>query len=229
VYREDELLSISALQHLLFCERQCALIHIERAWAENRLTAEGRVLHERTHEPGTESRGAVRSATAVRLRSLRLGLVGQADVVEFHRVEAPGGAAGAACGVRLQDTDGWWTPFPVEYKRGAPKTGDCDRVQLCAQALCLEEMLGVPAPAGAIFYGAPRRREEVEFTPDLRSATEAAAARAHELVRSGVTPPAKYEKKCDRCSLIDICLPKSAGAKQSVGAYLERIFSDFNP
>ncbi len=145
-YAEDDLIPISALQHLIFCERQCALIHVEQAWDENRFTAEGRIMHERVHEAGEDSRGTVRVARGLSLRSLRLGLIGKADVVEFHRVER-----------------GRWRPFPVEHKRGKPKPDESDKVQLCAQALCLEEMLGAEVPSGAIFYGRTRHRLEVAF------------------------------------------------------------------
>ena len=145
MYSEDDLLPISALQHLTFCRRQCALIHIEQLWVDNIFTAQGNVLHERVHDEKRESRRDVRLEHGMPLRSLRLGLVGKGDVVEFHR-----------------DVSGKsWRPFPVEYKRGRNKEEECDRVQLCAQALCLEEMLGVGAASGAIYYGKDRRRVEV--------------------------------------------------------------------
>jgi CRISPR-associated exonuclease Cas4 len=189
-YSEDNLLPLSALQHLLFCERQCALIHIEQVWSENQFTAEGRVAHERVHSAGFETRGNVRIARDVALRSLRLGLVGKADVVEFHGV----------------------TPFPVEHKRGRAKTNRCDEVQVCAQALCLEEMTGVPVPEGALFYGQPRRRTIIGFDSALRHTTEQAARQLHELLEAKQTPPAQYvPAKCDRCSLLDICKPKASG------------------
>jgi len=215
VYTEDDLLPISALQHLSFCERQWGLIHLEGAWAENVLTAEGREMHGRAHEGADEWRDGVRVCRGLRLRSLRLGLTGQADVVEFHPV-----AVGA--GVALQGYRGAWRPFPVEYKRGKSKPGECDRIQLCAQALCLEEMLEAQIPAGALFYGKTRRREDVEFHGELREATERLAARLHEMRDAGVTPPAVYEKKCERCSLVDICLPDVTGSGQSVEGYLRR-------
>ncbi len=206
MYQEDELLPVSALQHLLFCERQCALIHIEQAWEENRLTAEGRIIHERVDTVARQSRHDVRIETALALRSLRLGLSGKADVVEFHR-EGPGA----------------WRPFPVEYKRGRPKPANWDQVQLCAQALCLEEMLGVAVPQGALFYGQPRRRQEVIFEEELRRETEEAAARLHRLICSGVTPPASYEKKCESCSLLHLCMPKVTGRGSHVQRYLTRM------
>jgi CRISPR-associated exonuclease Cas4 len=205
MYSEDDLLPLSGLQHLLYCERQCALIHVEGLWLENRQTAEGRLSHERAHGGGGRSEPGVRTAFSLPLRSLRLGLVGQADVVEFHH---------AGQGKT-------WLPFPVEFKRGRPKEKDWDKVQLCAQAMCLEEMLDVGVPAGALFYGQTRRRLDVEFDLALRRATEEAVLRFHDLVRSGRTPKAKYAPElCDACSLLPVCLPKSAGAGRGVAAYL---------
>jgi CRISPR-associated exonuclease Cas4 len=200
MFSEDDLIPISALQHLAFCERQCALIHVEQLWDENRLTAEGRILHERVHDGGPETRGGVHVARGVRLRSLRLGLSGVADVVEFHKSEDGTGTA-------LPGFRGLWRPFPVEYKRGKPKHGDCDAVQLCAQAICLEEMLSVSVPEGALFYGQPRRRQAVTFDPALRKETERLASRAHEIIRAGVTPEPVLGKHCKSCSLERLCLP----------------------
>ena len=205
-YTEEDLIMISALQHIAFCERQCALIHIEQIWDENRATAEGRIMHERVHEQDHESRGNVRIEYGLPLRSLKLGLVGKADVVEFHRL----------------DKDRW-QPFPVEYKRGKPKPDDCDLIQLCAQAMCLEEMLSVSVPKGAIFYGKTRRRLDVSFDEPLRQETEEAAKRTHQLISSGITPPPVYEKRCESCSLIGECLPKAIGKKSSVKRYLARM------
>lgn len=193
-YCEDDLLPLSGLQHLVFCERQAALIHLEGIWADNRYTAEGTILHTAAdHDPG-ESRGDLRVARGLRLQSLRLGLAGRADVVELY-------------GPR----DRPYRIFPVEYKRGRPKTHDADRIQLCAQALCLEEMLGLTVPEGALFYGRPRRREGVVFDATLRQATEDAARRLRQLVDSGVTPPPVNDTRCKRCSLADHCLPATRG------------------
>jgi len=216
MFSEDELLPLSALQHLMFCERQCALIHIEQVWAENVLTVQGHQLHERSDETETESRGDIRIARGLRIRSLRLGLSGKMDVVEFHRVESE-----SIQGISITGIDGFWYPVPVEYKRGKPKTDHSDEVQLCAQALCLEEMLNVSVPAGAVFYGKPRRRLDVNFTQQLRAETEAAAARLHELFRNGRTPPAVYEKKCESCSLMHLCMPKVCSNK-NVEKYILR-------
>jgi len=203
---DDELIAISALSHYSYCPRRCALIHIEQVWNENRFTAEGRIMHERVHDESRESRGDIRIEYGVALRSLRLGLIGKADVVEFHR--------------RL---DGAWLPFPVEYKRGKPKADDCDKVQLCAQAVCLEEMLSISVPKGAIFYGRTRRRFDVSFDETLRKETEDAAEKAHQLISFGITPPPVYEKRCESCSLIGECLPKKIGKKSSVKHYLKRM------
>lgn len=202
----EDLIMISALQHFVFCPRQCALIHIEQAWDENRFTAEGRIMHERVHESGDESRGSVRIARGVPLRSFRLGLVGVADVVEFHRL-----------------ADNLWQPFPVEYKRGKPKPDASDSVQLCAQAMCLEEMLSAPVPKGALFYGRTRRRLDVNFDDALRKKTEDAAREAHALIESGITPPPVYSKRCESCSLIVECMPKKIEKQVSVKRYLKRM------
>jgi CRISPR-associated exonuclease Cas4 len=209
-YNEDDLLMISALQHLLFCPRQCALIHIEQQWTENRYTAEGRIMHERVDEVGKESRGRIRTVFGLPLRSLRHGLSGRADAVEYHRQ-----------GDDPAETS-FWQPFPVEYKRGKPKMNDSDVIQLCAQALCLEEMLGCAIPEGAIYYGKPRRRMAVIFDDTLREETTRAARRLHELIEGGRTPQARYEKKCDSCSLYTLCMPKVTGVRRSVQGYMAK-------
>jgi len=217
VFTEDDLRPLSALQHLVFCERQCALIHIEQVWVENRYTAEGKLLHERADELGGDSRGDLRIARALPLRSLRLGLSGRADVVEYQRL--PAGEEGVA----LPGRAGRWRPFPVEYKRGKPKLHRADEVQLCAQALCLEEMLAVEIASGALYYGRRRRRHPVAFDATLRQLTEVAARRLHEMLGAGVTPAAVREAKCDKCSLLDVCLPAAAGS--SAQAYVDRLLT----
>ena len=199
MYPESDYIMLSALQHYLYCPRQCALIHLEQVWAENRFTAEGRVLHERSDSRETRQEGRVRTVRTLPIRSARLGLSGQADVVEFRE-------------------DG--TVFPVEYKRGRPKKSRCDEVQLCAQALCLEEMLSVHIGNGALFYGQKKRRRPVVLDADLRRLTEAAIRQVHDLLGSGVTPKAVYSKKCDLCSLKSFCLPQSCTASRSVRKYL---------
>ncbi len=190
-YREEDLIPLSALQHFVYCRRQCALIHIEQVWTENLFTAEGRIMHEKADSNKSESRRDIRIEYSVPLRSLRFGLIGKADVVEFHR-----------------QPDGSWLPFPVEYKRGKPKMDDCDKVQLCAQAICLEEMLNVEIPRGALFYGKTRRREDVVFDKRLRIQTQETARKVHELIESGMTPRAEFSRKCKQCSLYDLCMPR---------------------
>lgn len=230
MFAEDDLRPISALQHLLFCERQCALIHVEQLWAENVLTITGRQLHEKADGGrGTKRRGRPAVTRSLPLRSLTLGLYGKADVVEFHAPQEPGG--GAASSV-LPGTGSLAPtpfaavpsriPFPVEYKRGKPKQNRCDEVQLCAQALCLEEMLGTPVPAGAIFYGITRRRTDIAFNEALRALTRQTIARLHAMLASGVTPRAKREKKCDRCSLLHLCLPEVLTGREPASRYMRR-------
>lgn len=223
MFLEDELLPISALQHLLFCERQCALIHLEQQWAENRLTVEGQHLHRRAHERKTERRGGVHIVRGLRIRSLELGLIGQADVVEFTplddlaRTRAEAGGSGLPVVSR-----GQWQVMPVEYKRGRPKKDNSDQVQLVAQALCLEEMLGVTIPAGALFYGRHRRRTEVTFDASLRQATIDTARHLHELIASRRTPPAVRQPKCDNCSLLSLCLPDALTAGTGMASRFDR-------
>lgn len=188
---EDALIPLSALQHYLFCPRQCALIHIEQLWLEDAATAEGRLMHEKADSGRPETRPGIRIARGVALRSLRLGVAGKADVVEFH--EAGGGEGGR--------------PFPVEYKRGKPKAHRADEVQLCAQAICLEEAFGVDVPEGALFYGETRRRQRVVFDGELRALTAGTAAAARAMIAAGITPPPTAMPACRRCSLEALCRP----------------------
>lgn len=218
MFSEEDLLPLSALQHLVFCARQCALIHLEQVWEDNPLTLQGQQLHEKVDGGAGESRGDLRIVRGLPLRSFRLGLAGRADAVELHRL--PAGEAGAF----LPDGSGPWRPFPIEYKRGEPKSHRADEVQLCAQALCLEEMWEISIPAGALFYGEPRRRLDVPFDGELRNLTEQTAESLHRLITSGVTPPPVREPKCDRCSLKDICLP--AAPSHSARVYLSALVQD---
>lgn len=201
-YSDNDLLMISALQHLAFCERQCALIHLEQQWTENRFTVLGDLLHEKVHAPENEKRDNRIIARSLRLASYKLGLTGQADVVEFHRSVKDGS------GVKIPGRPGLWNPYPIEYKKGKPKTDNIDKVQLCAQALCLEEQLNTNIPQGALFYGEKRRRQVVEFDKTLRDETMLYAKKLHDLIASGNTPKPSYSKKCQSCSLYDICNPK---------------------
>lgn len=210
---EDELLPLSALQHFIYCERQAALIHVEQVWIENVWTVEGGHLHENVISGEAESRGDLRIARDLSIRSLRLGVTGRADVIEFHRVKV-------SRGVEVAGLGGRWRPFPVEYKRGQPKHHSADEVQLCAQALCLEEMLDCEILKGALFYGQPRRRLEVTFDAALRDLTESAARGFREMFMRRETPPAVYERwKCQECSLLEICRPRAA--EHRVDRYLE--------
>lgn len=198
---EQMSLPISALQHWLYCPRQCALIHVERLWAENSLTAEGLVLHVRADGGTTDRHKGIRTLRAVELGSERLGLHGVADVVEVH-------------GDRF---------YPVEYKRGRPKPHRADEVQLCAQALCLEEMTGQAVPEGALFYGETRRRVVVAFDRDLRSLTSSVADEARSALAQGELPPAHYAPgRCKACSLLELCRPQSLEHPPAIRAWLSR-------
>lgn len=198
---EDALIPLSALQHYLFCPRQCALIHVEQLWAENGATADGRILHEKVDAGRPERRPGVRTLRGVALRSLSLGVVGKADVVEL--VGSPS------------------RPFPVEYKRGRPKAHRADEVQLCAQAICLEEAFGTDVPTGALFYGTTRRRTDVAFDTDLRALTSRIAAETRSMIGAGHTPPPVYRPAaCDNCSMLDLCEPKRLQAPPHVAGWL---------
>jgi CRISPR-associated exonuclease Cas4 len=208
-FLEDDLVPLSALQHFLFCPRQCALIHLEQIWVENRFTAEGRLQHKRVDAGGSEKRRDTRYSYGLPIRSLRLGISGKADVVEFHKSD-----------------DGCWRPYPVEHKRGKRKEEDWDRVQLCAQALCLEEMLGISVSEGALFYEKERRREVVILDEEMRRRTEELTAVVHGMIAAGRTPPPVYTPKCDSCSLESRCLPKRSGKEGQVTRYFVRMLEE---
>ncbi len=196
---EDQLLPLSALQHWLYCPRQCGLIHLEQVWAENKFTAEGQVLHHKAHEGADETKAGVRVTRSMSVRSLELGISGQCDIVEFHENDLV---------------------VPVEYKRGKPKSHRADEVQLCAQAMCLEEMLKVAISSGYLFYGENRRRTEVDFDAPLRHLVTESAAALHAMIDSRETPTAEYlAKRCDACSLIDLCQPKALRFKKGAAAW----------
>ena len=200
MYSEEEYLMLSGIQHFAFCRRQWAMIHIEQQWAENYRTTAGELMHKKAHDEGSfEKRGDLLIVRGLRISSRELGLSGQCDVVEFHRDDE---------GVKLFGYEGKWTPVPVEYKHGAPKEDNADELQLCAQAICLEEMFQIRISDGYLFYGENRRRSHVEFTKDLREAVKKAAREMHDLFQKGYTPNVKPTKKCRACSLEDLCLPK---------------------
>ena len=206
-YTPDELLPLSGIQHFLFCRRQWALIHIEQQWKENVLTAEGRIMHKRVDDPFfTETRKGVITARSVPIASYRLGLVGVCDVVEFTAspdgVQLPGHAGLSTGPLRL------YLPAPIEYKRGKEKHDHSDEAQLCAQAICLEEMLSVAIPFGYLYYGETRHRVAVELNAELRNLVQAMSDEMHAYFKRGYTPRVKTSKACRSCSLADICLPE---------------------
>ena len=210
-FKEEEYLQLSGLQHFTFCRRQWALIHIEDQWAENYRTVDGRLMHERVHDQEfRESRGDRLTVRGLAIHSAQLGVSGQCDAVEFFKDPD---------GISLRDRDGLWRPYPVEYKRGRPKAHSADELQLCAQAMCLEEMLCCAVPEGALYYGEPRRRTVVSFTPELRGQVRDSLAEMHELYKRRYTPKVKPSKACNACSLKDLCLPKLMGRK-TVADYL---------
>jgi CRISPR-associated exonuclease Cas4 len=199
-YAPDDLLPLSGIQHFVFCRRQWALIHVERQWQENAFTVEGKLLHKKADEPFfTETRKGVITARSVPIASYHLGLSGVCDVVEF--TESPEG-------VHLPGREGLFLPAPVEYKRGHEKRDPCDEAQLCAQAICLEEMLAVTIPTGYLYYGETRHRVEVELTTELRNLVHEMSDEMHAYFQRGYTPRVKPSKACRSCSLADICLPE---------------------
>ncbi|NPV80636.1 MAG: CRISPR-associated protein Cas4 [Firmicutes bacterium] len=215
-YDEESLLPLSGIQHFAFCRRQWALIHIERQWSENLRTVEGRHLHERVHSSiATEARGEVVIARSLPLVSYRLGLYGVADMVEFHLVSS------GEHGVVLPGRDGRWYPRPVEYKRGRAKPDDRDEVQLCAQAMCLEEMLKIPVATGSLFYGKMQHRVNVLFDSALRKRVEDLARQMHEIYEEGVTPAAPADVECKLCSLVDVCVPGITRKRGSIEKYIK--------
>jgi len=221
MYSEDELLPLSGLPHMAFCDRRWALIHIENVWEDNRFTAEGNLLHEKAHSGEIESRPGVLVRRTLPIHSFRLGLSGQADIVEFHPVLA------SETGVRFQDRKGNWKPFPIEYKRTRDKAGSMAyRIQLCAQAICLEEMLATSISEGAIYDGTAKRRQTVTFSQELRDSVERLAGEMHRLFRAGHTPSPVFKKACNSCSLKGLCLPEKLSQQASVGSYYERFLRE---
>lgn len=216
-YNEEDFLQLSGLQHFRFCRRRWALIHIEHQWAENYRTTDGAIFHENAHNTAfQESRGDLVITRGVSVFSARLGVSGQCDVLEYRR---------GSTGVPLSGREGLWQPYPVEYKRGQPREDTGDALQLCGQAMCLEEMLCCSIEAGALYYGETRRRQAVAFTPELRQTVREALERMHELYARGHTPSAKPKKGCNACSLKDICLPRLQKSG-TVAAYLKKNLED---
>ncbi len=200
MYAEDDYLMLSGIQHFAFCRRQWAMIHIEQQWAENYRTTAGELMHKKAHDEGAfEKRGNILTVRGLRISSHELGVSGQCDVVEFHQAE---------CGVTLYGYDGNWNPVPVEYKHGKPKENNSDELQLCAQAICLEEMFQTVIPEGYLFYGENRRRSHVGFTEGLREEVKNMTKEMHDLFQRGHTPNVKPTKQCKACSLENLCVPK---------------------
>ena len=217
-YTEDDMLMLSGIQHYAFCPRQWALIHIEQQWSENLLTVEGKIMHQHVDDPFYRQKmGDHICLRAVSLASKELGLYGVSDIVELHPSE------GDADYIMHPNYPGRWIPFPVEYKHGKPKNDEIDIVQLVAQAMCLEEEYGIHIPKGAIYYGATRRRLDVEITDKMRDLVKTYAQNMHDLFQSAKTPSAKKKSYCSSCSLKDICMPDSA-YKKSASNYLRRYF-----
>ncbi len=198
-YQEADYLQLSGLQHFSFCRRQWALIHVEQQWKDNLRTVEGDILHERAHDETIRERSRDKiTFRGLRISSCKLGISGSCDVVEFIRSDR---------GTRLAGEDGLWQPYPVEYKRGSSKLIDADRLQLCAQAMCLEEMLGCSISEGALYYGETHRREVVELTEELRAEVTQMLLEMHDYYRRGYTPKVKPGKHCNACSMKELCLP----------------------
>ena len=212
-YLESDYLQLSGLQHFAFCRRQWALIYVEQQWKDNLRTVEGDILHERAHDETIRehSRDKI-TIRGLRISSVELGISGACDVVEFLRGKD---------GAKLAREAGFWQPYPVEYKRGCSKVSDADRLQLCAQAMCLEEMLGCPVPEGALYYGETRRRERVSLNEELRQQVRGMLAEMHEYYRRGYTPKVKTGKHCNACSMKELCLPVLCRTS-SARAYLQK-------
>lgn len=197
---DADFLMLSGLKHFRFCRRRWALVHLEQQWQENALTLEGHYMHERVHDDNfTELRGSVLLSRGMPVRSEMLKITGECDMVELHKNEN---------GVPIQGREGLWQVYPVEYKHGEPDERGADELQLCAQAMCLEEMLVTEIPEGAIYYGKTRHRMTVALTEDLRKQTRDALTEMHRLFSQGYTPKAKWTRACKNCSLVEICLPK---------------------
>lgn len=214
MYKEDDLIMISALQHYVYCPRQCALIHVEDVWNENVFTVRGEILHEKVDTDTYETRGAKKTVRGLRIHSFKYGIVGRCDVVEFYESKT--------VGTIILDCP---LIVPVEFKSGKPKENISDKVQLCAQALCLEEMLNTTITRGAFFYGKIRRRDIVAIDKTLREQTENIIASVREIVSKKIVPVAEYAQKCRNCSLEPICLPKAMNQRK-LSNYIKGLYSD---
>lgn len=217
MYEENDYLQLSGLQHFRFCRRRWALIHIEQQWADNYRTIDGALMHENAHDSSfRESRGNLLIVRGVNISSPSLGVSGQCDVLEYHK---------GSRGIPLPGRDGLWQPYPVEYKRGVPRKDTGDTLQLCGQAMCLEEMLCCAIPEGALYYGETRRREVVAFTEELREQVRSSLEEMHQLYKRAYTPKVKPSKGCNACSMKELCLPRLM-KKRSVSSYLKKAMED---
>jgi CRISPR-associated exonuclease Cas4 len=217
MYNEEDYLLLSGIQHFAFCRRQWALIYIEQQWEENLRTIDGRIMHERAHDGcSSEKRGGIIVTRSMPVISATFGVRGVCDVVEFH--EDPDG-------VKLHGRRGRYKPIPVEYKKGRPKMHDADVLQLCAQAICLEEMLVCEIEKGYLYYGETRRREEVEFLPELRNKVYLMLEEMRELFRRRHTPKVKTGAHCRACSLQNVCLPKLCGTR-TASSYIKSMLEE---
>ncbi|HKM41743.1 MAG TPA: CRISPR-associated protein Cas4 [Methanocorpusculum sp.] len=215
----DEYLMVSGIQHFAFCKRQWALIHVEQLWAENSLTFSGNILHKNADDPFfVESRGDILTSRRIPLVSHKLKVYGIADVIEYHR---------AAFGVSIPNRDGYWNVVPVEYKSGKRKSDDCDEVQLCCQAICLEEMYDTSIPRGYLYYGKTRHRTEVIFDEELREHVVSLVEEMYVLFENGITPSAVMGKHCESCSIVDLCVPTLSSRKKSVDQYLDSVLQEY--
>lgn len=218
-YAEDDYLMISGIQHFRFCKRQWALIHIEQQWAENEHTVIGELMHKKAHDPYlTEKRRDTIIARALPVASREMGVTGECDVVEFHRCED---------GIRLHGHRGNFSVYPIEYKKGKPKITEEDKLQLAAQAMCLEEMFSTQIPKGALFYGETKRREIVEITEELRSEVRETFQEMHQYYERRYTPKVKMGKNCTSCSLKELCMPRLAKIG-SVKNYMDQVLMEEN-
>lgn len=209
MYTEEDFIQISSLQHYVYCPRQCGLIHVEDVWADNVFTVRGEILHEKVDTDTYETRGTLKTVRGLRIHSQRLGIVGRCDVVEFSK---------------SKDTADATEVLPVEFKSGQPKDDISDKVQLCAQVLCLEEMLNTRIQRGAFFYGKIRRRQVIEINEQLRSETENIIVSVHEIVSKKMVPSAKHSEKCRNCSLENVCMPKAMNERK-LGQYMKALYT----
>lgn len=216
-YSDDDCIAISGLQHLAFCKRQWGLIHLNQEWAENYLTAQGKIMHERVDSGYQEFRRGVKQFSGLHVRNMDLGLYGRMDVLEVEQTEGP------YVKIPWIKLSGNWRLRPVEFKHGKPKDHNADLIQLCAQALCLEEMTGLPVNEGSIFYCELRRRTEFEFDEDIRAETIGLAKEAHRLIASGKVPEAEENHNCKSCSLMDFCQP-NIGNQKKLKDYYQELF-----